>query len=147
MYCASVQRVMSVADAPNPALRASEVRIVFADGTRLKLNEAWSGIDGLIATVQRATTAAILPAARADLADGGATFGPVVVTNKGIASGGKVLAWDRVDRAWVGDGRLGWTSDRATPTEHLLAVLPNYPTLLTLLSERLGDRFEGLTLR
>jgi hypothetical protein len=142
VFCSDVQFVNGPGDASRRGARLTELRVVFRDGAAVRFNHSLSDYDGLVAGVQRAATAALLPAARRRLRAGGVDFGGIRLTAKGIAAAGKVLPWEKVERVWVGNGHLGWRSERGQARQLPLKDVPNYGVLLSLIREQIGERCE-----
>ena len=142
-YSSDVRFVQGPADPGRTGGRIAAVRLVFDDGQTVTLNLALSDYDVLVDAIRRGVTAARLPAARRELAAGGGVdFGLIRATPAGLAAEGKVLAWDKIDRAWVGNGVLGWRSRKGHTREYLLQGTPNYDVLLALIRDNIGDRCE-----
>jgi hypothetical protein len=143
VFCSDEQFVNGPGDASRQGARLTELRLIFQDGAVVRFNHSLSDYDGLVAAVQRGVTAALLPGARRQLSAGEVQFGAIRLTTKGIAADGKVLPWDKTERVWVGNGHLGWRSERGQAREFPLKEIPNYGILLNLIRERIGERCEA----
>jgi hypothetical protein len=143
VFCSDVQFVTGPGDASGRGARLTELRLVFEDSETVWFNHALSDYDQLVSTVRQAVTAVRLPRAREQMAEGKAAFGPIRLSAKGIAFAGKVLPWGKVDRVWLGNGFVGWRSDRGQAQECPLEQIPNYDVLLALVREEVGERCEA----
>jgi hypothetical protein len=97
-----------------------------------------------VAVVQQAAANVLLPKYQAALSQDGAEFGPLTLTEKGIRrEDGKLLAWEKVGKAGVGNGALWWESAKGKMNSVSLADVPNSLLLISFVATLLGDRWKA----
>src|SRR5262249_20841429 len=123
--------------------RMAAARLVLVGGQVVTLHLALSNYDARMDAVRRGVTAARLPAAQRELAEGEVKFGPLGLTPRGLNAGRKELGWEEIDRVWVGNGCVGWRSKRGQDASCPLQDIPNYDVLLALIRAQVGNRCEA----
>jgi hypothetical protein len=121
---------------PSDWNRRSDLRLVFTDSQQTRFNHLLSDYNRLADSVEQATTARLLPEARAALAGGGATFGALHLDREGLQLGNEAFGWGNLSKVWAGNGYLGWYDSRGIKREVALADIPNHRVVLRLLEER-----------
>jgi hypothetical protein len=122
----------------NRNYRVAELKLVYEDGEKARFNNSLADYDRFADLVQQITGERLLRAARADLDDSGAAFGPVEVTRDGLTINDEHFAWDKVKKVAIVNGHIGCRVGKREQFVRLEAV-PNYQVLFTLLGE-LGRR-------
>jgi hypothetical protein len=118
--------------------RWGELRIEFADRSRLVLDRCLENYDRLALAVQGAAAEAVRPCKEAQLAEGGADFGPVKLTRDGVVHRGKTLRWAENNYS-VANGHLVFApahdNFRERDKVHIpLSTIPDYALLLNMMA-------------
>jgi hypothetical protein len=122
----------------NRTWRFGDLKLVFKDGAVAKFKNSLTGYDRLADTLQQATARALLPEARAALDGEGVDFGPVQLSREGVAVGDELYSFEKMKKIGIVNGHLVCKAGKKE-ADVLLAKVPNYQLLLTLLGE-MGHR-------
>jgi hypothetical protein len=118
--------------------RWGELRIEFTDRSRLVLDRCLENYDRLGLAVQEAAADAARPRKEAQLAEGGAEFGPVKLTRDGVLHRGKTLRWAEHNYS-VASGHLFFAPAQGDFRERdnvkiPLSTIPDYALLLEMMA-------------
>jgi hypothetical protein len=125
-------------DVISRADRDTNLRVVFADGSTITLDNRLKKYETLTRSLLLLASQALLPVKKQEVATGGARFGPVVLHADGLQLNEHRKRWDELEQWTINNGylyiintdpkdRYGW--------EVSLFDVPNYQVLFGLLEE------------
>lgn len=126
----------------NRNARSKSMHLKFADGSKVRFDQALAGFDDLAGSIQM-TTADLIFRRKIDefTQQGQAGFGPVTVTKNGVEMQGEFFAWTELGNHRIENGhlvlyKLGRGRRDRGNKETKLAEIPNYMVLLTFMDSR-----------